>query len=293
MIEELFKELLVGIYKIDYIFTDEFKSLFTPNCFKKAESKVWFYKLDYQNVIVYDDSYQHYVNEIIEKIRYFSGSVNRNVYRSEYYKQGTFCSYQTEETEDYLRHVLYINHRYVVQLITYKKELALNTNNVVILKTKKSIGRESMIDINERLRNAGTIKEDETLQKHLVGVNGHRYMNVFKLSIPNQISYIKKTKVQQIIDHCYKADVSSAFPSQLLKSIPTTKRCLINKIKEPTEKYPFVFHVVPGMNCGFVKIYNELDSEIDLQNKFMQDIILAMKKSEKRTAIKETINKEM
>lgn len=288
-VKEALDIVLESAYNAKYQFSEEFKKLFIPTCFKSAENNKWYYKLDYQNVILFNDEYIEQVNKILVKLKYFKGYNKRKVYYDNYYKYGTFCYYEIDDNKDYTRYIIYLNHKFVIQLQSFKLELSKNTNEIVKLQSVKSIGRDSLININERLRESNVLKENETLTNHLVGT-ARKYCDILKLCIPNQIGYINNKKAEQIIDNCYKADVSSAFPSQLQKSIPTLKRCKINKIFEPTEDYPFVFIYNRGKKYGQIKILNELDSEIDLQSKFMKDVYYQMLKSTSRTETLSKIN---
>jgi len=279
-IEEVLKELEAGIYQPKYKFSKDFEDLFTPVVFTANDGRR-FYKLDDQKVVINTNDYNKQIEEVAKLCKFGPGTPNRIIYKEDSYKEGTYCHYEILENNDFKRYILYINHKYIVQFNNFKLELEKNTNEIKVLKDIKTVGRDAMTEINNRLRNSGILKEDETLQEHLVGV-AKKYQYVLKLCIPNQIGYIKNSKTEQIIDHCYKADVSSAFPSQLQKPIPTLKKCVINKIKEPTEEYKFVFSYKKNSKYGRLQIYNELDTDIDFENKFMADVKFQTIKSQSR-----------
>ena len=88
--------------------------------------------------------------------------------------------------------------------------------------------------------------------------SGRKYENEYKdvkKCVITQVDYAFKGAMNKITNNCYKSDVSSAYPYQLTKSLPTLHNC--KRIKgrvEPTEEYPFAFYI----KSHHVKIYNEL-----------------------------------
>lgn len=109
-----------------------------------------------------------------------------------------------------------------------------------------------------------TKKTSTTLYK---AFSGQKYINEYKLvkkCVPKQIGYITPYADKTVVKNCFKADVSSAFPSQMTKDLPTFHDCICsNGILEPTEDYPFAFYT----KSGHIKIYNELDTH-DMKNDF-------------------------
>lgn len=282
-VKEILETVLAAAYNTSYKFTEEFKSLFKVKYFA---DNIWF-RLDEQPVIIYSEEYNNLVEEILVKLRYNYGSSKRKVANKDFIETGNYCHYYLIDDKKYKKIVIILNKKILIQLQTFKLELGKNTNTVEILKEVKSVGRESMAEINKRLRDAGAITANQTLHSKLVSEKGNSCKYILKLCVQNQIGYISN-RTEQVIDHCFKADVSSAFPSQLLKAIPTTKYCLINKITEPNEDYQFVFHYKKNSKFGQLKIYNELDTEIDNNSKFLKDNIYQMYKSNSR---KETLDK--
>lgn len=94
--------------------------------------------------------------------------------------------------------------------------------------------------------------------------SGQKYREIYtaiKKCVPKQPHYAIETR---LLDNGYKSDVSSAFPTQLIKSLPTLHNYKqFNGRVEPTEDYPFAFY----LNSHHLKIYGELDSR-DFENKF-------------------------
>lgn len=66
-----------------------------------------------------------------------------------------------------------------------------------------------------------------------------------KHCIPAPIGYCQNTIM--VRNHCYKADVSSAYPFEATKRLPTYKdRRIVIGIAQPTEEFPFVFYPQTG-----------------------------------------------
>lgn len=88
--------------------------------------------------------------------------------------------------------------------------------------------------------------------------SGYKFREIYtaiKKCVITQVDYCEKVFKGKIIDHCFKSDMSSAYPWQLTKSLPTLHdHKLINGFVEPNEEYPFAFY----LNSHHVKIYNEL-----------------------------------
>lgn len=62
-----------------------------------------------------------------------------------------------------------------------------------------------------------------------------------KKCVPSQPHYARRCEV---LDHGYKADVSSCFPAELSKSLPTLKGSKIVEGRvDPNEEYPFAFYL--------------------------------------------------
>lgn len=66
-----------------------------------------------------------------------------------------------------------------------------------------------------------------------------------KHCVPKQIQYASQAFSNHIVDHCYKADVSSAFPSNIVgNKLPTLNGCKrVEGFVAPTDEYPFAFYL--------------------------------------------------
>lgn len=95
-----------------------------------------------------------------------------------------------------------------------------------------------------------------TLYRAFSGPKYHEEYRAIKNCVPRQIGYCTYQR-ERILHHCYKADVSSAFPFQASKSLPTLHdHKKVSGYAAPTEEYPFVFYI----KSGHMAIYNELDT---------------------------------
>ena len=78
-------------------------------------------------------------------------------------------------------------------------------------------------------------------------LSGRKYEKEYrsiKRCVPVQIQWLNKYYKGVVVNGCYKADVSSAFPSQMMKALPTLVGCRrVKGVTEPTEEYPFAFYV--------------------------------------------------
>lgn len=76
-----------------------------------------------------------------------------------------------------------------------------------------------------------------------------------KKSVPKQISYFNEKFEGKFLKNVFKADVSSAFSSQIVgKPIPTLQDAKVEKgVVEPSEEFPFAFY----KNSHHLKIYGE------------------------------------
>lgn len=83
---------------------------------------------------------------------------------------------------------------------------------------------------------------------------------LIKNCVPSPINYVNpKFKYDEFsLLSCTKADVSSAYPFEATKPLPTLNDCLVvNGIEvAPSEQYPFAFYP----KSGTLAIYNELDT---------------------------------
>ena len=86
-----------------------------------------------------------------------------------------------------------------------------------------------------------------------------------KQCVPGYLNYSNSIFARKFLKNVCKADISSAFPFQLSKDLPTLEDCKIIKGKaEPTEEYPFAFYI----NSHHLAIYNELKTEDFITHKY-------------------------
>ena len=101
------------------------------------------------------------------------------------------------------------------------------------------------------------------------------YYNLIKLCVPTQIQFMNIGFKGQIVEGVYKADVSSAFPTQIMKDLPTLHGSIVVPGRaEPSEKFPFAFYCnshhikcLDGydshdLNCWYYREYYKCDDKI-------------------------------
>ena len=124
--------------------------------------------------------------------------------------------------------------------------------------------------------------------------SGRKYRSEYsliKLCVPVQIQFMNIGYKGKIVEGVYKADVSSAFPTQIMRDLPTLHgRIIVPGRAEPSEKYPFAFYVnshhlktLDGydsheMNCYYYREYYKCDDSIKDEDELT---ILCPKMSEK------------
>lgn len=95
--------------------------------------------------------------------------------------------------------------------------------------------------------------------------NHHLEYRAVKFCVPSPINWAGKTWCKFKLGNVRKADVSSAYPTELSKRVPTWRGCkTLDGYVEPTEEYPFAFY-----STHHLKVLEEdgtiLDSR-DLEN---------------------------
>ena len=124
--------------------------------------------------------------------------------------------------------------------------------------------------------------------------SGRKYRSEYsliKLCVPVQIQFMNIGYKGKIVEGVYKADVSSAFPTQIMRDLPTLHgRIIVPGRVEPSEKYPFAFYVnshhiktLDGYNshemtCYYYREYYKCDDSIKDEDELT---ILCPKMSEK------------
>lgn len=129
------------------------------------------------------------------------------------------------------------------------------------------------------------------LESIFSGRNYRSDYSLIKLCVPVQIQFMNVGYKGQIVEGVYKADVSSAFPTQIMRDLPTLHgRIVVPGRVEPSEKYPFAFYVnshhiktLDGydsheMNCWYYREYYKCDDTIKEEDELT---ILCPKMSEK------------
>lgn len=114
---------------------------------------------------------------------------------------------------------------------------------------------------------------------------------LIKGCVPVQIQYMNPGFKGKIVEGVYKADVSSAFPTQIIRDLPTlhgSKK--VSGRAEPSEKYPFAFYTkshhiktLDGydsheMNSWYYREYYKCDDNVKDED---EETILCPKMSEK------------
>ena len=169
------------------------------------------------------------------------------------------------------------------------------------LKNKVIPVEDSVVDDEETGMNAYQRIEDKfnyyngtktlALESIFSGRKYRPYYSLIKLCVPVQIQFMNIGYKGKIVDGVFKADVSSAFPTQVMKDLPTLHGSItVPGRAEPSEKYPFAFYVnshhiktLDGydsheMNCYYYREYYKCDDSINDEDELT---ILCPKMSEK------------
>ena len=108
-------------------------------------------------------------------------------------------------------------------------------------------------------------------------LSGRKYRPLYsliKLCVPVQIQFMNVGYKGQIVEGVYKADVSSAFPTQIMRNLPTLHgSILVPGRVEPSERYSFAFypnshHIKTlhydshELNCWYYREYYKCDDSI-------------------------------
>ena len=109
--------------------------------------------------------------------------------------------------------------------------------------------------------------------------------------VPVQIQFMNVRYKGKIVEGVYKADVSSAFPTQIVRDLPTLHGSkTVSGRAEPSEEYPFAFYVnshhiktLDGydshdLNCWYYREYYKCDDNVKDEDEIT---ILCPKMSEK------------
>lgn len=171
----------------------------------------------------------------------------------------------------------------------------------VWLKNKVIPVDDSAVDDEETGMNAYRRIEDKfnefnhtktlALESIFSGRNYKDEYSLIKLCVPVQIQFMNVGYKGKIVEGVYKADVSSAFPTQIIKDLPTlhgSKK--VSGRAEPSEKYPFAFYTKShhiktldgydshDLNCWYYREYYKCDDSIKDED---EETILCPKMSDK------------
>lgn len=169
------------------------------------------------------------------------------------------------------------------------------------LKNKVIPFDDSVVDDEETGMNAYQRIEDKfnyyngtktlALESIFSGRKYRSYYDLIKLCVPVQIQFMNVGYKGKIVEGVYKADVSSAFPTQIMRDLPTLHGSIdVPGRVEPSEKFPFAFYVnshhiktLDGydsheMNCYYYREYYKCDDSIKDED---EHTILCPKMSDK------------
>ena len=150
----------------------------------------------------------------------------------------------------------YIEIRYIDDCIPHQIRFSKNG----LKQENFGAGREGLDYFNTQLKEL-TNDDDISLFKIFSGNKYKEEYKKVKKCVISPFDYCNDKFINKKIK-VYKADVSSAYPSELMKDLPTFHDCKTIKGRiEPTENYPFAFYI----NSRHLKIYNELYTQ-DFKN---------------------------
>lgn len=179
--------------------------------------------------------------------------------------------------------------------------LTVEFHRYIWLKNKVIPVDDSVVDDEETGMNAYQKIEDKfndfnhtktlALESIFSGREYRPEYSLIKGCVPVQIQFMNVGYKGKIVEGVYKADVSSAFPTQIMRDLPTLHgRIIVPGRVEPSEKYPFAFYVnshhiktLDGynsheMNCWYYRDYYKCDDSIKDEDEIT---ILCPKMSEK------------
>ena len=125
-------------------------------------------------------------------------------------------------------------------------------------------------------------------------LSGRQYRSdysLIKLCVPVQIQFMNVGYKGKIVEGVYKADVSSAFPTQIMRDLPTLHGSItVPGCVDPNDKYPFAFYTKShhiktldgydshDLNCWYYREYYKCDDNVKDEDEVT---ILCPKMSEK------------
>ena len=192
---------------------------------------------------------------------------------------------ETEQDEE--GHISYVStvefHRYI-----WLKDKVIPVSESIIDNEKSGMQAYRAIEDKFNYYN-GT--KTLALESIFSGRKYRSYYNLIKLCVPVQIQFMNVGYKGKIVEGVYKADVSSAFPTQIIRDLPTLHgSILVPGRVEPSEKFPFAFYcnshhikTLDGydshdLNCWYYREYYKCDDNIKDEDEVT---ILCPKMSEK------------
>lgn len=125
-------------------------------------------------------------------------------------------------------------------------------------------------------------------------LSGRKYREEYTLikgCVPVQIQFMNVGYKGKIVEGVFKADVSSAFPTQIMRDLPTLHNCIrVGGRVEPSEDFPFAFYTKShhiktfdgydshDLNCWYYREYYNCDDSVKDEDEVT---ILCPKMSEK------------
>lgn len=124
----------------------------------------------------------------------------------------------------------------------------------------KITGRKGFLALDRRFE----YKFGKSITDAFSGIEYKDFYVAINKCIPAPVNFCSEISSGKIIDGCWGADISSAYPFHLSKSMPTLhgSKFLPGRV-EPTEEYPFAFYI----KSHHFKVLYEFDTR-DFKNEF-------------------------
>lgn len=104
-------------------------------------------------------------------------------------------------------------------------------------------GLSAFLTIQSKFNKFNKFKGGCSLEKLFSGKEYKEQYFYIKECVPVQIQFMNPGYEGKIVEGVYKADVSSAFPTQIMRDLPTLHDCkTVSGKVEPSEEYPFAFY---------------------------------------------------
>ena len=247
------------------------KLLHQPRCFRSADNKIYWRWLEQdQDLICSINSWNTIIKEcsqqlkLIEKPNVFQKRIgnfreSNNTYFITKSQDGKYMSIMI--CKDFQIAYCCTNRNYLFNADNIDKRIEFTKGST----NKISIGTTANAELNKRFKLKFGLKSNINLI--FSGGEYKEQWTAIKNCVPKQITWISSVR-RRVVSGCYKADISSAFPFQFAKDIPT-----LHGFKqypgyvEPNEQYPFAFY----LKSHHMAIYKELDTRIDCKSRYSQE----------------------